>query len=66
MVVFTLFDQIMQSVPQLLQGLSVIRLVPLPFKRKKHGRLPIKLLMKNEYVITREGNANELTQQVKK
>ena len=65
-VVFTLFDQIMQSVPQLLQGLSVAKLVPLPFKRKKKGRLPIKLMMKKEYVITREGNASELTRQVKK
>ncbi|MCE7741542.1 MAG: hypothetical protein GOP50_03700 [Candidatus Heimdallarchaeota archaeon] len=65
-VVFTLFDQIIQSVPQLLQGLSVAKLVPLPFKRKKQGRLSIKLLMKKEYVITREGNASELTRQVKK
>ncbi len=65
-VVFTLFDQFMQSVPQLLQGLPVDRLVPLPFKRKKQGRLPIKLLMKREYVITRQGNASELTRQVKK
>ncbi|MHA1202320.1 MAG: hypothetical protein ACTSQ4_07345 [Candidatus Heimdallarchaeaceae archaeon] len=64
-VVFTLFDQFMQSVPQLLQGLHVARLVPPPFKRKKHGRLPIKLLMKKEYVITREGNAKDLTRQVK-
>ena len=65
-VVFTLFDQIMQSVPQLLQDLSVAKLVPLPFKRKKHERLPIKLLMKKDYVITRQGNASELTRQVRK
>ncbi|MCE7749711.1 MAG: hypothetical protein GPJ51_15100 [Candidatus Heimdallarchaeota archaeon] len=65
-VVFTLFDHIMQSVPQLLNGLPVSHLVPLPFKRKKKGRLPVKLLMKKDYVITRQGNANYLTQQVKK
>jgi hypothetical protein len=65
-VVFTLFEHFMQSVPQLIQGLSVASLVPLPFKRKKKGRLPIKLLMKKEYVITREGNASNLTKQVKK
>ncbi|MCE7742717.1 MAG: hypothetical protein GOP50_09695 [Candidatus Heimdallarchaeota archaeon] len=64
-VVFTLFDQFMQSVPQLLQGLPVTALVPPPFKRKKQGRLPVKLLMKKDYVITREGNAKDLTRQVK-
>jgi hypothetical protein len=65
-VVFTLFDQIMKSVPQLLRGLHLANLVPLPFKHKKKGRLPIKLLMKKEYVITRQGNAKELTKQIKK
>ncbi len=65
-VVFTLFDHFMQSVPQLLKGLPVARLVPLPFKKKKKGRLPIKLLMGKNYVITREGNASELTRHVKK
>ena len=64
-VVFTLFDHFMQSVPQLLQGLSITALVPPPFKRKKQGRLPVKLLMKKDYVITREGNAKDLTRQVK-
>jgi hypothetical protein len=65
-VVFTLFDHVMQSVSQLLQGLRITNLVPLPFKRKKKGRLPIKTMMKKDYVITREGNAKELTRQVKK
>jgi len=65
-VVFTLFDHVMQSVPQLLQGLHIANLVPLPFKRKNKGRLPIKTMMKKEYVITREGNAKELTRLVKK
>ncbi len=65
-VVFTLFDHFMQSVPQLLKGLPAAKLVPLPFKRKKKGRLPIKLLMKKDYVISREGNASDLTRQVKK
>jgi len=65
-IVFTLFDQIISSVPQLMQGLSVTKLVPLPFKRKKQGRLPIKLLMKKDYVITREGNAKELTKEARK
>lgn len=65
-VVFTLFDHFMQSVPQLLQGLPVAHLVHLPFKRKKQGRLPVKLLMKKDYVTTREGNASDLTKQVKK
>jgi len=65
-IVFTLFDQIIQSVPQLLRGLSVAKLVPLPFIRKKKGRLPVKLLMKKDYVITRQGNASELTRQVRK
>ncbi len=65
-VVFTLFDHFMQSVPQLLKGLPIANIVPLPFKRKKKGRLPIKLLMKKNYVITRQGNAKELTEQIKK
>ncbi|MCE7742259.1 MAG: transposase [Candidatus Heimdallarchaeota archaeon] len=65
-VVFTLFDHVMQSVPQLLQGLRINNLVPLPFKRKNKGRLPVKTMMKKDYVITREGNAEELTRQAKK
>ncbi|MCG3254446.1 MAG: transposase [Candidatus Heimdallarchaeota archaeon] len=65
-VVFTLFDYYMQSVPQLIKVLPVEKVVPLPFKRKKKGRLPIKLLMKKDYVIARQGNAYELTKQVKK
>ena len=65
-VVFTLFDQIIKGVPQLVKGVSMPKLVPLPFKRKKKGRLPVKLLMKKDYVITREGKAKELTKQVKR
>ncbi len=65
-VVFTLFDYYMQSVPQLVKALSPAAVVSIPFKRKKKGRLPIKLLMKKEYVIIREGNAKELTEQIKK
>ena len=65
-VVFTLFDHYMQSVPQLIKALPVEQVVPPPFKRKKKGRLPIKLLMKKNYVITRQGNASELTDQIKK
>ncbi len=65
-IVFTLFDQYMQSVPQLVKALPIANVVPPPFKRKKKGRLPIKLLMKKNYVITRQGNAQELTKQVKK
>jgi len=65
-VVFTLFDHYMQSVPQLVQGLPVEKVVSAPFKRKKKGRLPIKLLMKKSYVITRQGNAKELTDQIRK
>ncbi len=65
-VVFTLFDHYMQSVPQLVKTLPVEQVVPPPFKRKKKGRLPIKLLMKKDYVITRQGNASELTKQIKK
>ena len=64
-VVFTLFDHYMQSVPQLVQGLPVAKVVPLPFKRKKKGKLPIKLLMKMDYVISRQGNAKDLTNQIK-
>ncbi|MHA1217510.1 MAG: hypothetical protein ACTSO5_02375 [Candidatus Heimdallarchaeaceae archaeon] len=65
-IVFTLFDHYMQSVPQLVQGLPIAKVVPPPFKRKKKGRLPIKLLIKKTYVITRQGNAQELTDQVRK
>ncbi|MCE7749255.1 MAG: hypothetical protein GPJ51_12750 [Candidatus Heimdallarchaeota archaeon] len=65
-VVFTLFDHYMQSVPQLVQVLPISNVVPPPFKRKKKGRLPIKLLMKKNYVITRQGNAQEVTDQIKK
>ena len=65
-VVFTLFDHYMQSVPQLFKVLPIANVVPQPFKRKKKGRLPIKLLMKKNYVITRQGNAQELTDQLKK
>jgi len=65
-VVFTLFDHYMQSVPQLVKALPLANIVPQPFKQKKKGRLPIKLLMKKSYVITRQGNAQELTDQVKK
>ncbi len=65
-VVFTLFDHYMQSVPKLLKALPTANVVPLPFKRKKKGRLPIKLLMKKNYTIIREGNAQELTTQVQK
>ncbi len=65
-IVFTLFDHYMQSVHQLLKGLLVVKVVPLPFKRKRKGRIPIKLLMKKDYVITRQGNAEELTKQIKK
>ncbi len=64
--VFTLFDQYMQSVPQLLKGLAVAKVVPIPFKRKNKGRLPVKLLMKKDYVVTRQGNAQELTTQIRK
>ncbi|MBY9000644.1 MAG: hypothetical protein KGD64_07005 [Candidatus Heimdallarchaeota archaeon] len=66
LVVFTLFDQYMQSVPQLIQGLPPAKIVPRPFTRKKQGRLPIKLLMKKNYVIIRQGNAQALTDQVRK
>ena len=65
-VVFTLFDHYMQSVPQLVKALPIANVVPPPFKRKKKGRLPIKLLMKKNYVITRQGNAKDLTKQVRK
>jgi len=65
-VVFTLFDHYMQSVPQLVKVLPIANVVPPPFKRKKKGRLPIKLLIKKDYVIIREGNAQELTDQIKK
>jgi len=65
-IVFTLFDHFMQSVPQLAKGLPVAKVVPLPFKKKKKGRLPIKLLMKKDYVITRQGNAKTLTVQIRK
>ncbi len=65
-VVFTLFDYYMQSIPQLIKALPAEKIVPPSFKRKKKGRLPIKLLMKKDYVIAREGNAQELTKQVKK
>ncbi len=65
-VVFTLFDHYMQSVPKLIKVLPSEHVVSPPFKRKKKGRLPVKLLMKKNYVITREGNAQELTEQVKK
>jgi hypothetical protein len=65
-IVFTLFDHFMQSVPQLVKGLPVAKVVPLPFKQKKKGRLPIKLLMKKDYVITRQGNAKTLTTQIRK
>ncbi len=65
-IVFTLFDHFMQSAPQLVKGLPVAKVVPLPFKKKKKGRLPIKLLMKKDYVITRQGNAKELTDQINK
>ena len=64
-VVFTLFDHYMQSVPQLIKALPIANVVPPPFKRKKKGRLPIKLLMKKNYVITRQGNAQELTDQIR-
>ncbi len=65
-IVFTLFDHFMQSAPQLAKGLPVAKVVPLPFKQKKKGRLPIKLLMKKDYVITRQGNAKTLTAQIRK
>ena len=65
-IVFTLFDYYMQSVPQLVKVLPIANIVPPPFKRKKKGRLPIKLLMKKNYVITRQGNAQELTEQIQK
>ncbi|MCE7748078.1 MAG: hypothetical protein GPJ51_06755 [Candidatus Heimdallarchaeota archaeon] len=64
-IVFTLFDHYMQSVPQLVKVLSVPNVVPPPFKRKKKGRIPIILLMKKDYVIPRQGNAKDLTNQVK-
>jgi len=64
-IVFTLFDHYMQSVPQLVKALPIANVVPLPFKRKKKGRLPIKLLMKKDYVITRQGNAKDLTVQAR-
>ncbi len=65
-VVFALFDHLMESVPQLVLSTLPEEVVPRPFKRKKKGKLPIKLLMKKEYVITREGNAKVLTAKVKK
>ncbi len=65
-IVFTLFDHYMQSVPQLILAIPIANVVPLPFKRKKKGRLPIILIVKKDYVITRQGNAKELTGQVKK
>ena len=65
-VVFTLFDKYMQSVPQLVKGLPLAKIVPPPYKRKKKGKLPIKLLMGKKYVITRQGHAEDLTNQVRK
>ncbi len=65
-VVFALFDHLMESVPQLILSTLPEKVVSQPFKRKKKGKLPIKLLMKNEYVITREGNAKVLTAKVRK
>ncbi|MBA7548241.1 hypothetical protein ES705_40689 [subsurface metagenome] len=65
-VVFALFDHLMESVPQLILSTLPEKVVPQPFKRKKKGKLPIKLLMKKEYVITREGNAKVLTEKAKK
>jgi hypothetical protein len=65
-VVFALFDHLMESVPQLILSTLPEEVIPQPFKRKKKGKLPIKLLMKKEFVITREGNAKVLTTKVKK
>ena len=65
-VVFALFDHLMESVPQLVLSTLPEEVVSRPFKRKKKGKLPIKLLMKKEYVFTREGNAKVLTAKVKK
>ncbi len=65
-VVFALFDHLMESVPQLVLSTLPEKVVSQPFKRKKKGKLPIKLLMKKEYVITREGNAKVLTEKAKK
>ncbi len=65
-VVFALFDHLMESVPQLILSTLPEKVVSQPFKRKKKGKLPIKLLMKNEYVIIREGNAKVLTEKAKK
>ena len=66
LVVFKLFDKYMMSVSQLIKALPPTAIVPLPFKRKKKEKLPIKLLMKKDYVIIRQGNAQQLTEQIKK
>lgn len=60
-IVFALFDDLWKTVPQLLTSTQPEKVVPLPFKRKKKGKLPIILLMNKKYVISREGNAAELT-----
>jgi len=65
-VVFALSPHIGGTVQKIIQSISAEKAVPLPFMRRKKGKIPIILLMKKDYVVLRPGNAKEMTELAKK
>lgn len=60
-ITFALFPYLWKTVNKVLNQIEPEVIIPLPFKRKKKGNLPIQLMMKKNYVITRPGNAKDMT-----
>ena len=60
-ITYALFPYLWKTVIKIIIQIKPEKIIPLPFKRKKKGSLPIKLMMNKDYVITRPGNSKEMT-----
>ncbi len=60
-VTYALFPYLWKTVNKVINQVKPEDIIPLPFGRKRKGNLPIILMMNKNYVITRPGNAKEMT-----
>ena len=61
-VVFALFQHLWETVFHFIKSTQPEDVLNSPFKKKKKGRLPIKLPMGERYVIIRPGNSDRMTE----
>ncbi|MBY9001608.1 MAG: transposase [Candidatus Heimdallarchaeota archaeon] len=60
-IVFALFPNIGKTVHDLIRRAQPEKLISPPFRRRKKGRIPILLIMKDRLVVMRPGNADHMT-----